>query len=342
MNIIIVGFGTAGKFYLNLLNKFKFKKNISILESEKIQNKPKNVSIYYKIDEIKKKKLKFNFAIIATPSHLHFKFAQFFIKQKTNVLIEKPMVLKLDHAKKLIFLSNKYKIKCWVSFQNRYNKAISKLKKAINSNKIGKISLIDCVLLWKRDHKYYKTSWRGRYKTDGGVLANQAIHLLDCLIYVFGPIKNFNVLAGYNKKKLEAEDIIAINFLHNKNNIISSFKATTRADNDYRSALDIIGERGRFLVKGISLNTFSYFKKGIPIYDKKNSENFNLGLGPISGMGNGHYKILKEFFNKRKKSSKNLEINKNYYLLKVMHSVYNGINKNKLNKVMNKQSIWGR
>ena len=33
---------------------------------------------------------------------------------------------------------------------------------------------------------------------------------------------------------------------------------------------------------------------------------------------------------------------KNYYLLKVMHSVYNGINKNKLNKVMNKQSIWGR
>ena len=65
-------------------------------------------------------------------------------------------------------------------------------------------------------------------------------------------------------------------------------------------------------------------------------------MGPISGMGNGHYKILKEFFNKRKKSSKNLEINKNYYLLKVMHSVYNGINKNKLNKVMNKQSIWGR
>ena len=29
----------------------------------------------------------------------------------------------------------------------------------------------------------------GNYKTDGGVLANQAIHLLDILIYLFGEIR---------------------------------------------------------------------------------------------------------------------------------------------------------
>ena len=43
------------------------------------------------------------------------------------------------------------------------------------------------------------------------------------LIYMFGEIKSFNVLAGYNKKKLQAEDLITINFLH-KNNIISLLK----------------------------------------------------------------------------------------------------------------------
>ena len=26
------------------------------------------------------------------------------------------------------------------------------------------------------EQKYYKINWRGNYKTDGGVLANQAIH----------------------------------------------------------------------------------------------------------------------------------------------------------------------
>ena len=60
-------------------------------------------------------------------------------------------------------------------------------------------------------------------------------------------------------------------------------------------------------------------------------------------MGNGHLKILKEFLNKKIKfSSKNLEINKNYYLLKLIHSIYITISKNKKNTVKNKQSIWGK
>ena len=49
--------------------------------------------------------------------------------------------------------------------------------------------------------KFY--SCRGKYFSDGGVLNNQAIHLLDALIYNLGPIKNFDVFAGFSKKKLE-------------------------------------------------------------------------------------------------------------------------------------------
>ena len=75
---------------------------------------------------------------------------------------------------------------------------------------MGKVSSVDSVLLWNRSRQYYKTSWRGRYKTDGGVLANQAIHLLDMLVYLFGPIKKFNVLAGFEKKKLQYVDLIKI------------------------------------------------------------------------------------------------------------------------------------
>ena len=202
--------------------------------------------------------------------------------------------------------------------------------------------LVDCALYWHRNKKYYKTSWRGKYISDGGVLNNQAIHLLDMLIYIFGPIKYFDVYAAYNKKKLEAEDLILINFIH-KNNIASSFKATTRANRDYLSALDVIGEKGRSLVKGISLNTYQIFKDFKFIVSNKHSENFPLGLGPISGMGTGHKKILKEFLNhKIKKSSCDLEINKNIYVLKVIHSIYNALSKKKkLNTIENKQSLLG-
>ncbi len=339
MNIIIVGFGSAGKFYYDLLKKNE-RYNIFILESHKIKNI--KARIFRDLKDLNKENIDFEYAIISTPSHLHYKYSEFFLKKKVNVLIEKPMVLKLIHAKKLIFLSKKNKVKCWVAFQNRHNKAISKLKSDIHNNKIGKISLIDCVLLWKRDYHYYNTSWRGKYRSDGGVLANQAIHLLDALIYIFGKIKNFNVIASFNKKKLQAEDLIIINFLH-ENKSLSSFKATTRAYQDYQSALDVIGDKGRIIVKGISLNTFNYFKGGKIFENTKYSENFMLGLGPKSGMGNGHSKLLKEFLNdKIKKSSKDLEIEKNYYLLKVIHSIYSAIFKKNLNKIKNSQSIWGK
>ncbi len=342
MKIIIVGFGTSGKYYLELFKKLKLKYEISILENNiKRNSKTKNLNIYKNLNDIKKSKHKFDYAIIATPSHLHFKFADFFLRQKANVLIEKPMVLKLDHAKKLIKVTEKFKVKCWVAFQNRYNKAIQKLRSEISKRKLGDISLIDATLIWKRNFKYYNVSWRGKYRTDGGVLSNQAIHLLDSLIYLFGNVQKFNVIAGFNKKKLQAEDLISINILH-KNNIISSLKATTRADKDYKVAIDAIGNKGRIVVKGISLNTFNIFKRGILKYDRNNSEEFSFGKGPLGGMGNGHYKLLKEFLGKKKICSKNLEIKNNYYLLKVLHSIYNALNDNNSSFVKDKQSILGK
>ena len=48
---------------------------------------------------IKYKNIKVDYALIATPSNIHYKFAKFFILNGTNVLIEKPYVLRLDHAK---------------------------------------------------------------------------------------------------------------------------------------------------------------------------------------------------------------------------------------------------
>ena len=341
MNIAIVGFGTAEKHYFNILKKNDKINKINIINNKKIKSKKFFQQI--SLNEIKNKKIKINYALIATPSNIHYKFAKFFILNGSNVLIEKPYVLKLKHAENLLKLSKKCKVKCWIAYQNRHNLALSKLRRIVQKKELGRIHLVDAVLLWHRNSQYYKTSWRGKYKSDGGVLANQAIHLLDSIIYIFGPIKKFNVIADFNKKKLQAEDLISLNFIH-QNKIISSLRATTRANKDYRVAMDVIAEKGRIIVKGISLNTYNFFKKDGLKIDKKNSENFSLGLGPLSGMGNGHEKILKEFLNKKlKKSSRNLEIYHNYYLLKLIHSIYNVLNnKNSLYTVKNKQSIWGR
>ena len=296
MKIVIVGFGTAGKHYLNLI---KSKKKAELFITDKIKLPASRIYKQISFNNIIKKKLKFDHAIIASPSGLHFEHALFFLKRGSNVLIEKPFVLRLDHAKKLISISKRKKLKCWTSLQNRYNLATSKLKSELNSKSIGKISLVDCTMLWHRDKKYYSNNWRGKYSSDGGVLTNQAIHLLDTLIYNFGNVISFDVFADFNKKKLEAEDLILINFKH-KNGLLSSFKATTRANNNYRSAIDVIGDKGRIIVKGVSLNTFSKFKKDNLVLNKKFSENFGENQGAKGGMGFGHKKILNEFLQNKK------------------------------------------
>ena len=204
MIISIIGFGSIGLHYVNILKKIKKKKikKIIIFDNRDIVQKKKDKLInFYNIKYLKNFVKKIDMAIIATPSHLHFKYAKYFLNNNVEVLVEKPAVLKKKHCEILSKLSSRKKLRCWVTFQNRYNSAITKLKKDIISKKIGKISLVDCTLFWHRNKSYYNVDWRGDYKTDGGVLANQAIHLLDALIYIFGPVKYFNSLAGFNKKK---------------------------------------------------------------------------------------------------------------------------------------------
>ena len=338
MNVLIIGFGVAGKYYLEILKKDKKIKKIYIFDKYKIKKNKYIKQIDFNINLIKKLDIKF--AFIATPSNLHFKYSKILLQNSINLLIEKPFVLKLSDAKTLINLTKNKKVKCWVTFQNRFNLAIQKLKKIVNKKTLGNIFLVDCSLLWKRDKKYYSVSWRGKYRSDGGVLANQAIHIIDALVYILGKIQKFNSILVFNKKKLQAEDLAIINFVH-KNGTFSSLKATTRADSNYRSAMDIIGEKGRALVKGISLNTFHLIKHNRIINDKKNSEEFGSSKGQIGAMGNGHQKIIKEFLSKKiNKSSKNLEIEKNLHVLNVLHSMYN-LKKNNLFKIKKKQSQLG-
>ena len=90
--------------------------------------------------------------------------------------------------KNYIELSKKTKKKCWTILQNRYNLA-KKMLKLTKELGLKSVSFVDCSLYWHRSKKYYFNNWRGKYSSDGGVLTNQAIHLLDMLIYIFGEIK---------------------------------------------------------------------------------------------------------------------------------------------------------
>ena len=63
--------------------------------------------------------------------------------------------------------------------------------------------------------------------------------------------------------------------------------------------MDVLGSKNRIIIKGISLNTYHYFKDKKFFTDKKNSEKFILN-GKENAIGTGHIKILNEFITKKK------------------------------------------
>ena len=88
---------------------------------------------------------------------------------------------------------------CTVVFQNRFNKSVRYLKSLIDKNKIGKIVTVSLSLLWCRYQNYYNDKWHGTWLNDGGVINQQAIHHIDVIRYLFGPIKS--VLTSWQQIK---------------------------------------------------------------------------------------------------------------------------------------------
>ena len=77
--------------------------------------------------------------------------------------------------------ARKKKLKFYTVFQNRENTSVNYVKNLLKNEKVIFVNLSLVGLNSKTI-----ISWHGNWKTDGGVLAQQGIHYIDLLIYLFG------------------------------------------------------------------------------------------------------------------------------------------------------------
>ena len=132
-------------------------------------------------------------------------------------------------------------------------------------------------LIWCRYQNYYNDKWHGTWKNDGGVLNQQAIHHLDALNWLIGPIKEVFANCSNQMNKLEAEDTIT-SILKLKNNAVGTFHATTAArPKDIFAEISIFGTKGYIEVSGpalnelkkVNLNQKEYSKRSLNKYSEK-------------------------------------------------------------------------
>lgn len=126
--------------------------------------------------------------VICTPHFLHKEMTLAGLAAGKHVLCEKPMALSPEEAKAVISAVEQASTKYAVCFQNRFNDASLVLKKQLAVNEFGQLKGVKCNLTWHRSADYYRNdSWRGTWQGEGGgVLINQAIHLIDLISWLVG------------------------------------------------------------------------------------------------------------------------------------------------------------
>ena len=327
--VSIIGLGRICCHYLKILNSKEFN-NVNITsvcdikknKLVKFTRKYKHALTFTNLKDL----FKFDnpdLLIIATPSGNHYENAKLALNKGCNVLIEKPITLKPKQAEHLYDLARLNKKKIFVAFQNRYNPSIKILKNFLNKKKFGKIITISSRLRWCRYPNYYKDDWHGTWKLDGGVLANQAIHILDILLWFFGPVKKVFSISKNVINKLEAEDTI-VSTIEFSSGVIGTLEATTACrPSDYEVSLSVIGEKGVVELGGLCLNKIrkwsfinSFYKE--KFIKNKFSEKINMAYG------NGHVFLLKDIFKNINKKNLTSLHSKNEILMPIelLHAMY--------------------
>lgn len=158
---------------------------------------------------------KIDIVTIATPSGFHMEPVVAAAKAGKHVMCEKPLDVTLERIDAMIDAHKKAGTRLGGIFPFRFNDGMKPLKEAINSGRFGVITYAAVYVPWWRSDEYYKNSWHGTWKLDGGgALMNQSIHMIDMLCDVMPPIESLQAYTStLGHPEIETEDT-AVAVLH--------------------------------------------------------------------------------------------------------------------------------
>ncbi len=244
------------------------------------------------LEDHKKQKIKIDLIVLATPSGLHAPLTIKSARSGINVCTEKPMATNWEEAKEMIEECKHANVKLFVVKQNRFNSTIKLLKKQIDSNRFGKISLVTVNVFWQRPQSYYdRDKWRGTWALDGGALMNQASHYVDLLYWLNGDIKSISAESATIGRDIEVEDTLIMNILWENGSLGTMAVTMLTYPENIEGSFTILGEKGSVRIGGKAVNKIDLWKFKDQHEDDLEIEKCN--TEPKNIYGFGHYMYYK-------------------------------------------------
>jgi len=188
---------------------------------------------------------------IGSPSGRHAEQGIAAARHGLHVLSEKPLDITTKRADELIEACKAARVKLGVFFQDRLRPAMVELKRLVDDGALGKLVMIAGRVRWYRPPEYYSSSkWRGTWALDGGgALMNQAIHTVDLVQWLYGPVSRVSATVATRVHDIEVEDTAAA-VLDFTSGAIGTIEASTSLFPGYPRRLELTGSEGTVIVEG--------------------------------------------------------------------------------------------
>jgi predicted dehydrogenase len=146
-----------------------------------------------------------------------------------HVLMEKPVERTLATAEAIVATCARAGVTLGIIFQHRFRAASKALADKIGAGEFGALRAVHLVVPWWRPQVgYYDQAGRGTLAQDGGgVLITQAIHSLDLMLSLCGPVTEVTALSvTTGLHQMETEDFVSAGLLF-ANGAVGALMATT-------------------------------------------------------------------------------------------------------------------
>ena len=233
---------------------------------------------------------------ICTPSGTHSSLGCAAAGRGKHVLVEKPIDVSLVAADLLIQACERAGVCLGVSLQSRFLDAPRALKDAVDTGRLGTFVAASAYIKWYRSADYYRSAtWRGTLSLDGGgALINQAIHTVDLLRWMMGPVENLYAFSARRVHgQIEGEDTL-VAALRFRSGALGVIEAATSIYPGFKRRVEISGTEGTAILDGDNITTWA-LRDGSPNPAPPSREIADGSADPMAIDFEGHRRIMDDF-----------------------------------------------
>jgi UDP-N-acetyl-2-amino-2-deoxyglucuronate dehydrogenase len=188
---------------------------------------------------------------ICTPSGTHAALGVAALEAGMHVVVEKPMDADLAQARLLQAAAERTGLTLGVISQHRFDPGTRTAADVLARGGIGRPTLVEVSVPWWRPQSYYDAdAWRGTWAGDGGgALINQAIHTVDLMLALAGPVTRVQAVAATRAHRIEVEDVVCA-VLTFADGAIGTLSASTAVGAGMPARLALYGDGGVLVLEG--------------------------------------------------------------------------------------------